>query len=81
MSAAPTKSELLIQIECQKETIAQQAKTIENQSAEITNAAEQITAICDGMKTIAESNAQTRTMVEEVTEKVSNAIPEPAWWD
>lgn len=71
--AAPTKAELLELIECQKDTIAIQAKTIVSQQGEMTNAVEQITQICEGMKAIAENNSQTRAMVEEVKEEIKAA--------
>ena len=82
MSAAPTKSQLLEVIETQKETIANQAKTIETQGAELTSAAEQITAICDGMKTIADNNALTRTMVHDVQDALNREQPiSEGWWN
>jgi methyl-accepting chemotaxis protein len=73
--SAPTKAELLDLIESQKETIGIQARTIVHQKEEITNASQQITQICEGMKTIAESNAQTRAMVEEVEASIQRDYP------
>jgi hypothetical protein len=73
--SAPTKAELLDLIESQKETIA-------TLNAEITNASEQITAICDGLVTIAENNAQTRSMVEEVSAAIQRDQPlADGWWN
>lgn len=80
--AAPTKAELLELIDCQKETIAIQAKTIVEQKTEITHATEQITAICEGLVTIAENNSQTRAMVEEVSAAIQRDQPiADGWWN
>jgi hypothetical protein len=73
--SAPTKADLQALIETQQETIAVQAKTIDHQNAEITNASQQITAICEGLNAIAESNAQTRAMVEEVEASIQRDYP------
>ena len=45
-------------------------------------AAEQITAICDGMKTIADNNALTRTMVHDVQDALNREQPiSEGWWN
>jgi hypothetical protein len=65
-----------------KETIEIQAKTIVHQHGELTNAATQITQICEGMSAIADSNAQTKSMVEEVKDSMSRDWPiVPGFWN
>jgi hypothetical protein len=80
--SAPTKADLQALIETQKETIESQARTIDHQNAEITNASQQITAICEGLAAAVEANAQTRAMVQDVSDKLEGKPPEsPGWWN
>jgi hypothetical protein len=73
--SAPTKADLQALIETQQETIESQARTIDHQNAEITNASQQITAICEGLASAVEANAQTRAMVEEVEASIQRDYP------
>jgi vacuolar-type H+-ATPase subunit D/Vma8 len=63
-------------------TIGIQARTIVAQQSEISDASQQITAICEGLVAVAESNAQTRTMVEEVEASIQREHPiADGWWN
>jgi DNA repair exonuclease SbcCD ATPase subunit len=77
-----TKAELLAQNEDLWERVLGYEQTIAAQEGELTHASQQITQICEGMGTIAESNAQTRAMVEEVSDRLEGKLPEsPGWWN
>jgi uncharacterized coiled-coil protein SlyX len=77
-----TKAELLAQNEDLWERVIGYEQTIAAQENELTHATEQITQICEGMGAIAESNAQTRAMVEEVEASIQRNYPiVPGFWN
>jgi hypothetical protein len=77
-----TKAELLAQNEDLWERVLGYEQTIDHQQGEITNATQQITAICEGLNAAVESNAQTRAMVQDVSDKLEGKPPQsPGWWN